>query len=119
MNLFDKCREFSRWIDSLKSRREYFYLREFDPPASPVVAMGGKSLIMLGSNNYLGLANHPKVVEATIKAVVETTEGARLQVSFGDETALIYPWQIVMEARCSSGLPQLLKNGAFDGRREI
>jgi hypothetical protein len=32
-----------------------------------------------------------RIVEATIKAVVETTEGARLQVSFGSETALIYP----------------------------
>ena len=30
-------------------------------------------------------------------AVVETTEGVRLQVSFGNETALIYPWQIVIE----------------------
>ena len=40
-----------------------------------------------------------RIVEATIKAVVETTEGVRLQVSFGNETALIYPWQIVIEAR--------------------
>ncbi len=39
-----------------------------------------------------------RIVEATIKAVVETTEGVRLQVSFGEETVLIYPWQIVMEA---------------------
>jgi hypothetical protein len=36
-------------------------------------------------------------------------------VPFGNETALIYPWQIVIEARRSSGPPQLLKNGAFDG----
>jgi hypothetical protein len=36
-----------------------------------------------------------RIVEATIKAVVETTEGMRLQVSFGEETALIYPWQMV------------------------
>ena len=40
-----------------------------------------------------------RIVEATIKAVVETTEGVRLQVAFGNETALIYPWQIVIEAR--------------------
>ena len=30
-----------------------------------------------------------RIVEATIKAIVETTEGVRLQVSFGDETAPI------------------------------
>jgi 7-keto-8-aminopelargonate synthetase-like enzyme len=38
--------------------------------------MRGKKLIMLGSNNYLGLATHPKVVEATIKAVREFGTGA-------------------------------------------
>ncbi len=38
-----------------------------------------------------------RIVEATIKAVVETTEGLRLQVSFGNETVLVYPWQIVIE----------------------
>ena len=59
-----------------------------------------------------------RIVEATIKAAVETAEAVGLQVSFGSETALIYPWQIVIEPR-SSGPPQLLKNGAFDGRREI
>ena len=32
-----------------------------------------------------------RIVEATVKAVVETTEAVGLQVSFGSETALIYP----------------------------
>jgi hypothetical protein len=36
-----------------------------------------------------------RIVEATVKAIVETTEGVRLQVSFGEETARIYLWQIV------------------------
>jgi len=31
-----------------------------------------------------------RIVEATIKANVYTTDGVRLQVSFGEETALIY-----------------------------
>jgi hypothetical protein len=30
-----------------------------------------------------------RIVEATVKAAVETTEGVRLQMSFGSETALI------------------------------
>jgi hypothetical protein len=41
------------------------------------------------------VGDHPRVklsggriVEATIEAVVETTEGVRLRVSFGDESAL-------------------------------
>jgi hypothetical protein len=40
-----------------------------------------------------------RIVEATVKAIVDKTDGVRLQVSFGNETALIYPWQIVTETR--------------------
>jgi hypothetical protein len=40
-----------------------------------------------------------RIVQATIKAFLEKTDGVRLQVSFGDETALIYLWQIVEEVR--------------------
>jgi hypothetical protein len=36
-----------------------------------------------------------RLVDAEIKAIVETTQGKRLQVSFGDETARIYVWQVV------------------------
>jgi hypothetical protein len=59
-----------------------------------------------------------RIVETIIKAIVDTTNGVRLQVSFGDETARIYLWQIVIETR-SLMAPKLLKNGAFDGRQEI
>jgi hypothetical protein len=37
-----------------------------------------------------------RIVDATVKAVIERTGGKRLQVDFGkDETALIYLWQVV------------------------
>jgi hypothetical protein len=36
-----------------------------------------------------------RVVEATVMAVINKTDGTRLQVSFGHETALIYLWQVV------------------------
>jgi hypothetical protein len=36
-----------------------------------------------------------RIVEAVVKAVVDTSEGLRLQVSFGEETALVYLWQVV------------------------
>jgi hypothetical protein len=40
-----------------------------------------------------------RIVEATIKAVIERTGGKRLQVDFGkDETALVYLWQVVEKA---------------------
>jgi hypothetical protein len=40
-----------------------------------------------------------RIVDAEVKAVVEKTDGARLQVSFGNETALIYLWQVVERIR--------------------
>jgi len=40
-----------------------------------------------------------RIVEATAKAIVDGTGGVRRQVSFGDETALIYLWQIVKDTR--------------------
>jgi hypothetical protein len=37
-----------------------------------------------------------RIVDATIKAVIERIEGVRLQVDFGrDETALIHEWQVL------------------------
>jgi hypothetical protein len=36
-----------------------------------------------------------RIVEAEVKAVVEKTNGVRLQISFGNETALVYLWQVV------------------------
>jgi hypothetical protein len=41
-----------------------------------------------------------RIVDATIKAVIERTDGKRLQVDFGkDETALIRLWQVVEKIR--------------------
>ena len=39
-----------------------------------------------------------QIFDAVIRAVLEHTEGVRLQVDFGNEqTALIYDWQVVKE----------------------
>ncbi len=41
-----------------------------------------------------------KIVDATVKAVIERTDGKRLQVDFGkDETALVHLWQVVKRVR--------------------
>jgi len=37
-----------------------------------------------------------KIVDALIKAIIETTNGAQFQVDFGfDQTAAVHEWQIV------------------------
>ena len=68
MDIFEKCHKFTR-IDKLKAEGAYPYFRILESAQDPVVVMGGKKLIMLGSNNYLGLTNHPKVKEAAIEAI--------------------------------------------------
>jgi hypothetical protein len=40
-----------------------------------------------------------RVVDAEIKAIIETAQGKRLQVSFREETARIYLWQVVEKLR--------------------
>jgi hypothetical protein len=40
-----------------------------------------------------------RIVEAEIKAVIEKTHSVRFQVSFGNENALIYLWQVVERIR--------------------
>lgn len=76
MSIFDKCREFGKRVAHLKSIDQFFYLREIDPAATPVVSRRDKELIMLGSNNYLGLTSHPKVVERTIEALRDYGTGS-------------------------------------------
>src|SRR6202140_3033879 len=46
----------------------YQKLRELESACEPVARFDGKDVINLASNNYLGLANHPKLVEAEIDA---------------------------------------------------
>ncbi len=44
-------------------------LRILDGPSSPRCVVDGKMVLMLCSNNYLGLSNHPKLKAAAIAAV--------------------------------------------------
>ncbi len=68
MDLFAKCFEFKR-ADEVKALGVYPYFRPIEENEGPVVQIEGRKIIMAGSNNYLGLTAHPKVVEAAVKAV--------------------------------------------------
>ncbi len=47
----------------------YPFFKALDNNEGPEVVMDGKRAIMLGSNNYLGLTRHPRVVKAAADAV--------------------------------------------------
>jgi 8-amino-7-oxononanoate synthase len=68
LDLFNKCLDFKR-ADEVKALGVYPYFRAIEENEGPVVQIEGKKVIMAGSNNYLGLTAHPKVVEAAVKAI--------------------------------------------------
>jgi len=68
MDLFEKCQEFTE-ADDVKKLGVYPYFRAISSGQDTEVTIEGKQMIMIGSNNYLGLTSHPKVKEAAVKAV--------------------------------------------------
>lgn len=67
-DLFEKCFKFTR-AKELMAAGLYPYFRIIESAQDPEVVINGKKMIMVGSNNYLGLTSHPKVKEACIEAV--------------------------------------------------
>jgi 8-amino-7-oxononanoate synthase len=67
-DIFDKCSRFEK-AKELISQGIYPYFRVIESPQDPEIIMNGRRMIMIGSNNYLGLTNHPKVKEAAIEAI--------------------------------------------------
>jgi len=47
----------------------YPYFRPIESDQDTKVTINGKPVLMFGSNSYLGLTNHPKLKEASIKAI--------------------------------------------------
>jgi glycine C-acetyltransferase len=57
-------------LDELREARTYKRFLTLESPQGPVVQMAGRGeVIVLSSNNYLGLADHPEVVEAGIEGL--------------------------------------------------
>ncbi len=68
MDLFEKCRNFEA-AKEVEAAGLYPYFRQISSLPSTVVIAEGKEVIMIGSNNYLGLTDHPLVIEEIHKAV--------------------------------------------------
>jgi 8-amino-7-oxononanoate synthase len=66
--LFEKCRQFTK-AREIKAAGLYPYFKPISESEDTVVTIEGKRRIMLGSNNYLGLTHHPKVLEAAEQAL--------------------------------------------------
>ncbi|MBK7703229.1 MAG: aminotransferase class I/II-fold pyridoxal phosphate-dependent enzyme [bacterium] len=63
MGLLDKVAQFTT-AKELQAAGLYHFFRVIESAQENTVRIGGREVIMLGSNNYLGLTNHPRVKEA-------------------------------------------------------
>src|SRR5271155_5506818 len=74
MNPFDH--ELDRRLETLREQGLCRELRRVDSAQGPRIKISGKTFLNFSSNDYLGLANHPALKEASIKAVEKFGAGA-------------------------------------------
>ncbi len=69
MSIFDKCYRFTR-AEEVQELGMYPYFTPIEEVKGNKVKINGKEIIMVGSNNYLGLIDHPKAIKAAQEAMV-------------------------------------------------
>jgi 8-amino-7-oxononanoate synthase len=75
LDVFAKCSEIGARVIDARAAGLYPYYRALSSAQDPLVRCGDRELVMLGSNNYLGLANHPEVKQAAAIALAEYGTG--------------------------------------------
>lgn len=110
MNMKPLQEKLSRYDAPQKAKAAgvYPYFRPISSEQNTEVMMNGKKVLMFGSNSYMGLTNHPKVIEAAVEATKKYGTGmagspflngtldihkkleARLAEYVGKEDAMIY-----------------------------
>ncbi|MCZ7605201.1 MAG: pyridoxal phosphate-dependent aminotransferase family protein [Planctomycetota bacterium] len=70
MDVFAKCFDFTRDLE-VQAAGLYPFFKTIEGNHGSRVVIDGREVVMAGSNNYLGLTRHPKVVEAAVNATKE------------------------------------------------
>jgi len=71
-----KTKFFEEEVKKLKENNLNWNIRYLETASQPHAIVDGKKVLMLNTNNYLGLATHPKVVKAAIEATKKYGAGA-------------------------------------------
>ena len=74
VNSFDE--ELHRRLDAIREQGLHRELRRVESPQGPRIRIAGRELINFSSNDYLGLANHPALKAAAVRAVEKFGAGA-------------------------------------------
>lgn len=69
MDIFEKCYQFTRSDEAIAAGLYPYFNPIREVKGNKVITADGKELIMVGSNNYLGLVNHPKILAAMKEAI--------------------------------------------------
>ncbi|MBE7493138.1 MAG: pyridoxal phosphate-dependent aminotransferase family protein [Planctomycetes bacterium] len=67
VDVFAKCYDFKRDLE-VQAVGLYPFFKTIEGNMGSRVVIDGREVVMAGSNNYLGLTRHPKVVEAALEA---------------------------------------------------
>ena len=67
-DLFEKCRQFED-AKRIQAAGVYPFFRPIESTSGSRVVTHGRRRVMIGSNNYLGLTHHPKVIQAAKRAI--------------------------------------------------
>jgi 8-amino-7-oxononanoate synthase len=74
MDLFKPCWDYAE-PRFARAAGIYPFFHELEASEGPIAQHRGKTLVMMGSNNYLGLTHHPKVTAAAKAAIDEFGTG--------------------------------------------
>ena len=66
----------SEQLEAWRKAGSYQRLRVLESPCEPMSRFDGREVINLASNNYLGLADHPKLIEAQVQAAKQYGAGS-------------------------------------------
>jgi 8-amino-7-oxononanoate synthase len=75
MSLTKRCQPFASYIQAVKGLGLYPFFRPISRSWGTEVEVGGRRLIMVGSNDYLGLTHEPRVMEAAAQALKQWGTG--------------------------------------------
>jgi 8-amino-7-oxononanoate synthase len=74
LGLLDRCAQYTRAKDVMAAG-VYPYFHPIEASEATEVVIGGRRLVMVGSNNYLGLTQDPRVKAAAVAAVQKYGSG--------------------------------------------
>ncbi len=83
MDAWSRAKLFQAYLDDQSAKGQWNYRLLTTSGCGPVIQMGGKAMISLVSNDYLGFTQHPAVKQAAIAGIMKYGAGAGASPAIG------------------------------------